>query len=187
MFFALLFASVALRAQQAPGNTAPAATADDQQRHMLQSLRDEWRMQFEARPRIACPVGFSVNHRADGAIIYTYSNQPARRGQGLDITFIRPSAQIVSADIVVHGYPATAHAMPATPSVPREVTQAFHLTPVADQPLLHSTIWTEHMAAIRWVELTRLDYADGISWQPSAARQCVAVPSLYLPVASSAR
>jgi hypothetical protein len=187
MFFVLLFASVALPAQQAPGNTAPAATANDRQRQMLQSLKDELRMRFEARAGIACPAGFSVNRRADGAIVFTYANQAVPRGQGLDITFARPSARIVSADIVVHGYPASIQAIPATPSAPKDVSQTFHLIAGPDQPLLHSSVWTEHITAINWVELTRLDYADGSSWQSATPRQCVAAPSLYLPIAASTR
>jgi hypothetical protein len=92
-------------------------------------------------------------------------------------------AQIVSADIVVHGYPPTTRAIPATPSAPKEVTESFHLAPDADQPLLHTSVWTA-MTAIRWVELTRLDYADGTSWQSSTPRECTAAPSLYVPASA---
>jgi hypothetical protein len=130
-------------------------------------------------------VGFFVDRVAAGEVAWTGSSQPAHHGQGLEIAFLRPSARIVSADIVVHGYPATVHVIPATAQAPEEVTQAFHLAADGDQPLLQSSIWTQHIASIRWVELTRLDYADGTAWQSSAPRQCTAAPSLYRPVAAN--
>jgi hypothetical protein len=192
MLFALLLAPLTLSAQQPTGNTAPPAITSDQPRLVFKSTPDEQQQKLQsllaqarARAASACPVGFSVNRRANGAIIRTVLKQPVYRSQGVDITFARPSTRIVSADIVVHGYPPTVQAIPATPSAPKEVTETFHLTANDDQPLLHSSIWTERMTAIGWVELTRLDYADGTSWQPSTAGQCRATPSLYLLVDSA--
>jgi hypothetical protein len=194
----MLFAPFALFSQQTNGNTATPAASDDRLRQMVQSLLEDQRRQIEARAGVACPVGFSVNRVAAGAVVWTDSKQAARHGQGLDITFARlfnriagaPAgaakggmAQIVSADIVVHGYPPTTRAIPATPSAPKEVTESFHLAPDADQPLLHTSVWTA-MTAIRWVELTRLDYADGTSWQSSTPRECTAAPSLYVPASA---
>src|ERR1039458_4242007 len=75
----------------------------------------------------------------------------------------------------------------ATPSLPAEVTQTFHLTASSGAPLLHSSVWTECMIMINWVELTRVQFADGTTWQSSAPRQCGAAPSLYVPVTASTR
>ena len=111
----------------------------------------------------------------------------SRHGQGLDLTFAKPDSQIVSADIVVRGYPPTAHVIPATPSAPSEVSETFHLTAASGKPLLHSSIWTAHMTMVNSVELTRLVYADGTAWQPSAPRQCETSPSLFVLVNSAAR
>jgi len=133
----------------------------------------------------ACPVGFSVNRKPDGAIVWTDSaGLPASHGQGVDINFAAPRAQIASVDIVVHGYPAGLRIIPATSSAPSEITETFHLAASASQPLLHPFIWTAHMVAISWVELTRLDYADSTTWQSSTPRQCSAAPSLFVPVSS---
>jgi hypothetical protein len=111
----------------------------------------------------------------------------SRHGQGLDLTFAKPDSQIVSADIVVRGYPPTAHVIPATPSAPSEVSETFHLTAASGKPLLHSSIWTAHMTMVNSVELTRLVYADGTAWQPSAPRQCETSPSLFVLVNSAVR
>jgi hypothetical protein len=164
MFFALLFAPLTLSAQYVTGHSSP------------------YRVELRAAP--ACPVGFSVDRKPDGAVIWT--NSPHLRephGQGLALTFARPATQIASADIVVHGYPATLHIILATPSAPAEITETFHLTASAGLPLLHPSVWTQRMVVVSWVELTRVQFADGTTWQSSAPRQCGASPSLYVPVA----
>ncbi|MGA1983892.1 MAG: hypothetical protein ABSG84_15680 [Acidobacteriaceae bacterium] len=167
MFFAVLLLPLVLPAQNVPGS-GPV------------------QIQIQLHSPAACPVGFSVDRKPDGAIIWTNSSRlPAPHGQGLDINFARPKAQIASADIVVHGYPSALHIIPAAPSAPSEITETFHLTANTDQPLLHPSVWTAHMVAISWVELTRLDYTDGTAWQPSASRQCTAAPSLFVPVATA--
>jgi hypothetical protein len=105
--------------------------------------------------------------------------------QGLSIAFIKPAARIVSADIVVHGYTASARIVPAAPAASGEVSEKFHAAASAEHPLLRSNLWPAHMAVISWVELTRLDYTDGTSWQSSTPRQCSAAPSLFVLVDSA--
>lgn len=207
ILFALLLSPLGLAAQT--------ATASDPTIFVIPTMSN------------SCPVGFSVDRRPHGAIIWTnsesdwiksqgslslpeleraFKNEPGfsdlspqaqkdevarliqhynmQHGQGLTINFKKPATQIVSADIVVHGYPASVHIIPATPAVPSNVTETFHLTNGAGAPLLHPSIRTNHISVVNWVELTRLNYADGTTWQPSAPRQCHAAPSLYVLVDS---
>jgi hypothetical protein len=181
IFVALFFAPLTLSAQSMP---TPSAS---QIEHLHQDLERQRQMLVtNIRNASSCPVGFSVDRKPDGAIVWTNSPNPrASHGQGVDITFARPKAQIASADIVVHGYPAGLRIVPAAPSAPSEITESFHLTATADLPLLHPSVWTAHMVAISWVELTRLDYTDGATWQSAAPRQCSAAPSLFVPVDSA--
>ena len=171
MFLVLLFAPLALSAQYITGNSSP------------------YRVELRAAP--ACPVGFSVDRTPDGAVIWINSPQlrgshgQGPHGQGLDLNFAKPATQIVSADIVVHGYLPTTHIIPATPSLPAEATETFHLTASNGQPLLHPSVWTQHMVVVSWVDLTRIDFADGTTWQSSTPRQCSAAPSLYVPVTNA--
>jgi hypothetical protein len=166
IFVALLLAPVTLASQNATGN-------------------GQVHVQLLHSPA-SCPVGFSVDRKPDGAIVWTNSPRPsAPHGQGLDIAFATPKAAIASADIVVHGYPAGPHIIPATPSALSEITETFHLTADTGQPLLRPSVWTAHMVAISWVELTRLDYTDGTSWQSSTPRQCSAAPSLFVLIDSA--
>jgi hypothetical protein len=168
MFLAMLFAPLTLAAQYVTGHSSP--------------------YRVELRAASACPVGFSVDRKPDGAVIWTNSPQPrVPHGQGLDLNFAKPATQIASVDIVVHGYLPTTHIIPATPSLPAEATETFHLTASAGQPLLHPSVWTQHMVVVSWVELTRIDFADGTTWQSSTPRQCAAAPSLFVPVTASTR
>src|ERR1039458_5602812 len=108
MFLALLFAPLTLSAQYVTGHSSP------------------YRVELRAAP--ACPVGFSVDRKPDGAVIWT--NSPHLRqphGQGLDLNFAKPATQIVSADIVAHGYLPTIPIIPAPPSLPAEAIDTSHL------------------------------------------------------------
>jgi hypothetical protein len=194
MFFALLFAPLALAAQTAAANSSPAQTA--QQRQLLDQLQQKAQGMRVAglRAASACPVGFSVNQRPDGAVIWTNSTPPTPHGPGLTITFGArgksaplPSA-IVSATITVHGMSQRLRALPVDSSSPAaDATETFSLGGDSGQPLLNPAIWTRSMSAISWVELTQLVYADGTTWHASAQSPCIARPSLFVPVAESAR
>ena len=164
MIFVLLLSSATLTAQTSTGNN-PALLV---------------------KPPIAqsCPVQFSVDRTPGGAFIKT-NGAPAPRGQGLNLTFAKPEVQIVSADITVHFYSATLRAIPAIPSAPKGSTQTFHLTSGPENSMLHSSIWTKHTAPVSWVELTRLEYANGTTWHSSTPRQCGVAPSLYVLVDSA--
>jgi hypothetical protein len=131
----------------------------------------------------ACPVVLSVDRVLNGAVVLT-NGAPAPHRQGLTLTFFqRPAQQIVAADVTVYFYPASVRAIPAAPGAKdrAESPQTFHLGS-ASGPLQHSSIWTDYTAPVSWVELTRLEYADGTTWQSSAPRQCGAEPSLFVLV-----
>jgi hypothetical protein len=193
MFFALLFAPLALSAQPTPANSSPAQT--DQQRQLLDQLQRKVQQMRAAglRAASACPVGFFVNQRPDGAVIWT-SSTPTPHGPGLTITFGSPAriaqlpSPIVSASITVHGMSARLRALPVASSVSPadDASETFLLAGNSGQPLLNPAIWTRTMNAISWVELTQLVYADGTTWQASPQSQCIARPSLFVPVAAAA-
>ena len=137
----------------------------------------------------ACPVLFSVDRVPDGSVILT-DGAPAPHRQGLTLTFRGPAAtgaatQIVAADISLHFYPATVRAIPAVQGAQgrAEPPQTFHLT-VTNGLLQHSSIWTDHIAPVSWVELTHVEFADGTTWQSSSPRQCGVAPSLFVLVDS---
>jgi hypothetical protein len=215
MFFALLLAPLTLPAQYSAPNSSPyrfdlrgasacpvgiAVNRVARGAVIETNSESDW---LNAHPNLSLPElqhalrnepGFNQLSRDDqqqrlDQLAQLYGG---RHGQGLDIAFFRRGPwivepQMVSADVTVHGYPPTTHIIPAAPYLPAEVTETFRITADSGKALLRSSVWTERMIMINWVELTRVDYADGTSWQSSAPRQCGAAPSLYLPVKAPAR
>jgi hypothetical protein len=115
-----------------------------------------------------------------------YRSDPGYHTQGLGVTVVDAKDHIVATDIVVHGYPAGTRVTPASaPS--REIAEDFHLAATEGLPLIDSPVRTTHIAIVEWLELTRIEYADGTSWQPSAASHCSASPSLFVLVNATAR
>jgi hypothetical protein len=132
----------------------------------------------------SCPVNFSVKRSSHSGMVMVKPNG-AVFTQGLQIDFLKsPETEILKADITVHGMSARGHMMPAASraSRPDDASETFVLTPGAGLPLLHSSISTKKISAITWVELTRIDYANGTTWQASPESRCTAAPSLFVLV-----
>jgi hypothetical protein len=118
-------------------------------------------------------------------VVWTGSSNPAHHGQGLNISITNVADPIVAADIVVHGFAAGMRIVPATSLSPDEVTETFHLIASAGHSLTGSPIQTAQLAAVDRIELTRIQYADGTTWHPSAGSHCSASPSLLVLVNSA--
>jgi hypothetical protein len=191
MFLALLLAPLSLSAQTAASSSQPPPAAPSQLGPAIIHLNAEMAA-VQSRYASSCPVGFSIDRRPEGNIAWA-GTAPTHHGPGLEIVFGQPTkiapsqTQIVSASIAVHGMSPHARMVPLESSdapLP-DVTETFSLGGSAGQPLLNPSVWTKNMAAVTSVELTQVTYADGTTWQPSASRQCIARPSLYVPVAAS--
>jgi hypothetical protein len=176
VFFALLIAPLSLPAAlaaQTSAGTDPAVLATIPMMH-------------------SCPVAFYVARRPAGAIVETGSAQ-APRGRGINVSFGKPTrfaksqAQIVSAEITVHGISPGIRVVPAASNSSRadDVTETFELGDESHPSVWTKQVWTEKMNVVTWVELTKLIYADGASWQPSVAGQCAAAPSSFVLVDSA--
>ena len=132
----------------------------------------------------SCPINFSAERKPNTGLEVVKGNEPPH-GQGLQINFTgKLPSGIVKASITVHGASTAARMVPAaTGKSAADSTETFQLTPVAER----SSIWTRNMNAINWVELTRVEYANGNVWQPTAESRCTAAPSLLLLVDSATR
>ena len=133
---------------------------------------------------LACPVRLNAERRsATGMILRETDGRARPHGQGLQVNFDRAQQlPIIAADLTVHGYSGGAIALPLTVTSAKDLVQDFHLTGTSERPIVESSIWTSNMTAISWIEVTRLVYADGTTWQRSSSRECVFEPSLYVPV-----
>jgi hypothetical protein len=114
-----------------------------------------------------------------------YRSDPGHHTQGLGVTIADAKIRIVAADIVVHGYTAGSRIIPAS-SPSEEITENFHLNATEGLSLVESPIRTTQIATVDWLELTRIEYADGTIWQASRASQCSASPSLFVLVNAAA-
>jgi hypothetical protein len=104
-------------------------------------------------------------------------------GQSVQITFSQSPSAIVGVDLTVHGVGMSARITPAAQSSrASELSETFHLSGSAAKPVLGSALSTQRPMIITWVELTRIEYANGASWQKSSTSRCAAAPGLYVLV-----
>jgi hypothetical protein len=134
----------------------------------------------------ACPVGLSAT-REPGGPLHSVDKTFVSGGRQLRINFTTSASQtIAKADIVVHGVKTLSGyegLLLTGPSVSSQNnTESFQLVGSAAAPLLHPVIATRSMTAINWLELTRIEYADGKVWQASPESRCAAAPSLLVLV-----
>jgi len=155
------------------------------------------RSQYRFPPdRMACPVDLRADRRASG-VIREIDGKPIPTGQGLVLHFrasdettttpqgtvVAPRRTVTSADIVVHGHSAAVMAQPLTiPNRATELTETFHLTGSATDPLVEKSLWTSRIHGITWIELTRVTFSDGTSWQRTIPSECRIEPTLFVLV-----
>lgn len=159
----------------------------------LPSARSQYRFPPD---RMACPVDLRADRRAS-VVSREVDGKPVPTGQGLVLHFrafssssttsegttVTPARAITSADIVVHGRSAAVIAQPLTiPNRANELTETFHLTGTATEPLLEKSLWTSRIHGITWIELTRVTFSDGTSWERSISSECRIEPSLFVLV-----
>ena len=134
---------------------------------------------------------------------------------GLDLNIAGVGSRSIDAvDILVHGFSNQGRLMPASqipnaavdspsqvsvgPSdldrnrhgggpIAIEPTESFHLSRDDSGSAIRASIAAKGMMGIAWLEVTRVEFADGSTWQPASHDECRFAPSLYVPVAASAR
>ena len=134
-----------------------------------------------------CPVGFSAERRSAGAVRYAKDGSE-RRGQGLELKFdpLADPKKIMKANITVHGVSVAARVIPACENGNDDLAEIFQLgTGAGEDSLRQSSIWTQRMGTVRWVDLTEIAYADGSVWHASAGERCRVEPSAFLLVAGA--
>jgi hypothetical protein len=145
----------------------------------------------------ACPVGLRADRRAS-VVSREVDGKPIPTGQGLMLHFRAPyqsvstpqgtsvtPRHVISADITVHGHTGAVIAQPltiASANPTADVTEDFHLSGSASNPLTEDSLWTAKISTISWIELTRVTFSDGTSWQRAAPSDCRIEPSLFVLV-----
>jgi hypothetical protein len=134
-----------------------------------------------------CPVGFSAERRSTTEVRYAKDGKQLR-GQGLELKFDSPTEpkKILKANVTVRGVTGAARVMPTGSDSADDVAEIFQLGVAAgEDSLRHSSIWTQRVATVRWVDLTEVSYADGSAWHASQGVRCRVEPSKFLLVAGA--
>lgn len=169
----LLFTPLAIAAQQSTTGQTKSQNA------LPGRANSRYRMPPD---HMACPVNLHVDRRAS-IISREVDGKSIPTGQGLDLHFFNePEHSVVSADITVHGYAGGVIEQPLTIRSYSELSEDFHLTGSASQPLADKLIWTAKIRGITWIELTRVLFSDGTSWQRTIPSECRVEPSLFVLV-----
>jgi hypothetical protein len=119
-----------------------------------------------------CPVEFFAQRRSSAVVRWTKSGEPIMHGQGVQLTFSRfTAANIVKAQVAVHGLSDKSRVMPVGSSTNDELTESFELAQREGQPaLLSREIWTKAIGVVTHVEITEIGFDDGSSWHSSAKK-----------------
>jgi len=173
----VLFSTFPIAAQQPAANQSAAQ----------QSQISTGPMQFRFPPdRMACPVSLRVDRNAS-VIQREVDGKTVPTGQGAILHFLSPAERrVVEADIIVHGHSGRVIAQPLRADRKNDVTESFHLSGSSTEPLIRKALWTAKIAGITWVELTRVVFSDGTSWQSSVPNECRIEPSLFVLVNAGA-
>ena len=114
---------------------------------------------------------------------------PSRLEGRLDLSFKElDSPAIVAISGIAHGPTLSPRVENALTAHPGDISEPFHLgrlTPSGS--LTRSELRTHTVSNTRWLELTRIDFADGTHWQPSPNSQCRATPNAFLLVDATAQ
>lgn len=140
-----------------------------------------------------CPVDFSVRHANQGETIQVSPGR-SKPQQAYRLRF-QPLAGhgIVQAKVTLHGL-SGAQIIPV--GKPGSADDASHPAPDATETLntspsaaghhlFQSTIYTEKLTGVQWVELNQLTWTDGAVWQEAAPGACRVVPDGFMLVDGS--
>ncbi len=133
---------------------------------------------------LGCPVGFEARHAADGGLV-SVSPSSRHHEQGYRLIFAPGEGRaIAQATVTLHGL-AGAHVIPAGEKPGAETAESFNVSPSwSAKHLFQSTVFTQKLTGVQWVELNELTYVDGTKWHESAVVTCRVSPIGYMLVAA---
>jgi len=137
---------------------------------------------------MACPVDLRADRRGE-AVSREVDGKTIPTGAGLVLHFrsapsIAPRKQVITADITVYGYSSKAmeRMLPIQSRPATDLKEDFHLTGSASSPLKERSLWTAKINGIASIELTRVEFSDGSTWERSIPKECVVEPNPFMLV-----
>jgi hypothetical protein len=171
--------------RQPQGGVAYAANLGEwSRRYANHTLQQQWQL-LQKEPGFDQLTQQQQQEKLD-QLSAIYRSDSRHHTQGLGVTIVTANSHVVSAEILVHGYPAGTRVIPASAAT-EEIAEAFHLAATEGIPWIDSPVQTTRIAMVDWLELTRIQFGDGSTWQPSTASHCSTAPSLFVLVDATAR
>jgi len=137
---------------------------------------------------MACPVDLRADRRGD-AVTREVNGKSIPTGAGLVLHFrasnaTAPRKQVIAADITVYGYSAKAmeRLLPIQSRPATDLKEDFHLAGSASAPLIEKSVWTAKINGIASIELTRVEFSDGSTWERTIPKECVVEPNPFMLV-----
>ncbi len=134
-----------------------------------------------------CPIGFYAKRQSGLVERAIRSGKQDGFGQRLQLTFDHLQAPgIAKASVTIYGVSGNVAYTPVAHTDRNgDVSEIFSLERRAGAvSLQNSEVWTRKIQAVRWVELTEIDYVNGSEWHKTKESQCRVEPSLLLEVNS---
>jgi len=183
---ALLFAGATLSAQVKTGES-PALPAGYPTAMPAQvKLGESPTVLFASPNSTGCPIGM-VAERQSAPIVSTVGNaSPVPSTQAIQLRFRHyPAPNIEQVTVIVHGLSGKSRMMPANSADSNDVEESFQLTRAADaSSLTASYVRPTRVRTTQWIELTRVEYADGTTWRASREAQCTITPNNFVLVSA---
>ena len=145
------------------------------------------------RPTDTCPMGISTQLRGSGSTLWTIALQDANIrapradfGVHVQLNSIDQSHIIKSVEVAVRYLPAGLRLLPLSDDIPANArSKTFHLSAQDGAALqLAGDLLIGPSAGILRVNLTRVNFADGTTWQAPTPNACSAKPNGLLLVAA---
>jgi len=137
---------------------------------------------------MACPIELRADRRGN-VVTREVNGKTIPTGAGLVLHFraapsTAPRKQVIAADITVYGYSAKAmgQLLPIQSRPTTDLKEDFHLAGSASAPLIEKSLWTAKINGIASIELTRVEFSDGSTWERTIPKECVVEPNPFMLV-----
>jgi hypothetical protein len=136
----------------------------------------------------SCPVNFSAERKPFGGVVQVDKGATIHF-QALQLNFASSSSPaILKVNGTLHGMTPGLHVSPISfrDRSATRATETFQLTADERSPLHQPSISIRKLGTVDWLELTRIEFADGTTWHASSESRCVVAPSGLVLVDSKA-
>lgn len=138
-----------------------------------------------AHPSQDCPVSLTAQQRGGSQMLQAGEPQSGS-GQGVHLDMSPATGKrIVDASVTVHALSAKGRYLPTAFGAAPDVSKEFELVNTGGGASLGSDLWMHHVAAVVWVDVTSIRYADRTLWHAKSGSACHVEPDGVVYVAQN--